>query len=290
MLTLSTAASGHGRRTSSTSTTTINQIRGSRDPSRTDTPTAEGNDQRRDPFVGRPSINRPQPPVAPFLRSPPLEEEDLSSSSPESDSEDEALPAQRFRRFGQYSIHRAGLRDDEDEEDDAPAFLPLHRESEQGPRDRPAQELSATLRLDAERAAIARRRIAERSGKRMPVASESSASSMSSSAPVAGQGGQAGATLSPQRSGEPSRLSPRKSHTSATQASDGTPSMGSSFSDLDGKLDSDEILIRRHIDSSADASVTQSALEEALMSNMQHGGMASRMSTISQALRSRYLQ
>lgn len=37
-----------------------------------------------------------------------------------------------------------------------------------------------------------------------------------------------------------------------------------------------------------DASVTQSALEEALLSNMQHGGMASRMSTISQALRSRY--
>ena len=48
--------------------------------------------------------------------------------------------------------------------------------------------------------------------------------------------------------------------------------MGSSFSDLD------------------DASVTQSALEEALMSNMQHGrngSVASRMSTISQALRSR---
>jgi hypothetical protein len=38
-----------------------------------------------------------------------------------------------------------------------------------------------------------------------------------------------------------------------------------------------------------DASVTQSALEEALASNMQHGGMTSRMSTISQALRSRYL-
>lgn len=38
-----------------------------------------------------------------------------------------------------------------------------------------------------------------------------------------------------------------------------------------------------------DASVTQSALEEALASNMQHGGMASRMSSISQALRSKYL-
>ena len=47
--------------------------------------------------------------------------------------------------------------------------------------------------------------------------------------------------------------------------------MGSSFGDLD------------------DASVTQSALEEALLSKLQHGGVASRMSTISQALKSRYL-
>ena len=48
--------------------------------------------------------------------------------------------------------------------------------------------------------------------------------------------------------------------------------MGSSFSDLD------------------DASVTQSALEEALANEMTHGGsVVSRMSTISQALRSRYL-
>jgi hypothetical protein len=65
--------------------------------------------------------------------------------------------------------------------------------------------------------------------------------------------------------------------------------MGSSFSDLDGMFpnpEDDEFLL---IDP-PDASVTQSALEEALMSNMQHGGMASRMSTISQALRSRYLQ
>ncbi|KAF2265307.1 hypothetical protein CC78DRAFT_579446 [Lojkania enalia] len=50
------------------------------------------------------------------------------------------------------------------------------------------------------------------------------------------------------------------------EGSEGTPSMGSSFSDLD------------------DASITQSALEEALLSNIQHG----RMSTLSQ-LRSRYL-
>lgn len=47
--------------------------------------------------------------------------------------------------------------------------------------------------------------------------------------------------------------------------------MSSSFSDLE------------------DASVTQSALEEALANEMPQGGIGSRMSTISQALRSRYL-
>jgi hypothetical protein len=65
--------------------------------------------------------------------------------------------------------------------------------------------------------------------------------------------------------------------------------MGSSFSDLDGMSPTPEDNVFVLINSS-DASVTQSALEEALLSNMQHGGMASRMSTISQALRSRYLQ
>lgn len=43
-------------------------------------------------------------------------------------------------------------------------------------------------------------------------------------------------------------------------------------------------------DQVTDASVTQSALEEALASKMQDGGtIGSRMSTISQAIRSRYL-
>ena len=81
-------------------------------------------------------------------------------------------------------------------------------------------------------------------------------------------------SLGPRRAAElaAAGLSPLRRPGSARDGSDGSPSMGSSFSDLD------------------DASVTQSALEEALMSNMQHGrngGVASRMSTISQALRSR---
>lgn len=71
---------------------------------------------------------------------------------------------------------------------------------------------------------------------------------------------------------EAAGLSPRRRP--GKEGSDGTPSMGSSFSDLD------------------DASVTQSALEEALMSNMgKNGGnasVASRVSGLSQALRSRY--
>ncbi|KAL5427875.1 hypothetical protein PMIN04_001079 [Paraphaeosphaeria minitans] len=60
----------------------------------------------------------------------------------------------------------------------------------------------------------------------------------------------------------PGRLGTR----SRKEGSEGTPSMGSSFSDID------------------DTSISQSALEEALLSNIQHG----RMSTLSQ-LRSRYL-
>jgi hypothetical protein len=72
---------------------------------------------------------------------------------------------------------------------------------------------------------------------------------------------------------EAAGLSPRRRP--GKEGSDGTPSMGSSFSDLD------------------DASITQSALEEALMSNMGNNGsgnasVASRVSGLSQALRSRY--
>ncbi|KAJ5624379.1 hypothetical protein N7510_000688 [Penicillium lagena] len=269
---------GGARRTSSTSITTINQLGRSRDPSRTDTPTGEGKEQRWDSFGRRPSVTRQeQRPPTSLLRSPPLQEEDLtSSSSEESEDEDDTQLAPRFKRFGKFSAHRAGLRDDEDEDDDGytPAFLPLSRETEPTSRERPAQELSATLRLEEQR----RRSTEQQPTPRIPVTSESSASSASSVGPAnlsqdeSRRQSQAMAALGPhQRGGEVPRRSPRKSTASGREASDGTPSMGSSFSDLD------------------DASVTQSALEEALMSNMQHGGMASRMSTISQALRSKYL-
>ncbi|CRL20678.1 unnamed protein product [Penicillium camemberti] len=275
-LTLTTAPDN--RRMSFTSTTAANQTRGSRDPARTDTPTAEEKEPRWDSFGRRPStVRREQPPVASLPRSPTLEEEPLStSSSEESESDDEdTRRAPLFKRFGKFSTHRSGLRDDEDDEEDTPAFLPMAREHQHTHLDRPGQELSATLRLDAERAAAQRRHFEQRSGPRVPVATESSTSSISSGGRSSVPGGprrtsQGASILSSQRAAE--RQNSRKSTASGREASDGTPSMGSSFSDLD------------------DASVTQSALEEALLSNMQHGGMASRMSTISQALRSRYLQ
>ncbi|GFF33388.1 autophagy-related protein 29 [Aspergillus lentulus] len=268
------------RRTSSTSN--INQIKCQKEMSRNETPPADTKDTRWEGYGRRPSINRKEQAVQALLqKSPTLEEEDLSSSESESDSDGDGMLSRtgpRFKRFGKLSTHRPGLRDDEEDEDESPAFLPLARESEEARRAPSRQDLNATLRLEAEHAAAQRRRLTEQESiTRKPITAESSTSSVSSGPTVPlrqGDGGralhQSGGAFGPQRTAEPARSSPRRSIASGKDASD-TPSMGSSFSDLD------------------DASVTQSALEEALMSNMQHGGMASRMSTISQALRSRYL-
>ncbi|KAF7156462.1 hypothetical protein CNMCM5623_010132 [Aspergillus felis] len=269
------------RRTSST--TTINQLKSQKETSRNETPPADTTDTKWEGYGRRSSINKKEQAVQALLqKSPTLEEEDLSSiSSSESDSDDDVILSRtgpRFKRFGNLSTHRPGLRDDEEDEDESPAFLPLARGSEEARREPSRQDLNATLRLEAEHAAAQRRRLSEQESiTRKPITAESSTSSVSSGAPVPLRQGdsrrilhQSGGAFGPQRTAEPTRSSPRRSIASGKDASD-TPSMGSSFSDLD------------------DASVTQSALEEALLSNMQHGGMASRMSTISQALRSRYL-
>lgn len=201
-------------------------------------------------------------------RSPTLEEEELSSSSSESESEDEeeddlnSRRNPRFKRFGKFSMHRPSLRDDEDDddEDDSPAFLPLAPEPDSND-----QDPNATLRLDVDSPPP--------QPHRNPVTTESSASSASSGVPVnlPRRPNHITGPQSPRRTTALARSSPRRSIGSGREASDGTPSMGSSFSDLE------------------DTSVTQSALEDAYLSSMQHGGMASRVSAMSQALRSRYL-
>ncbi|KAJ5469702.1 Autophagy-related protein 29, partial [Penicillium diatomitis] len=268
------------RRASSTSTATLNQFRHSRDSSRHEP--VQGTERRWENFVRRPSGARREPPSSSsHVRSPPLAEQEPSSSSTDPDSESDVESSRglpRFKKFGKFSMQRAGLSDAEDEdEDDVPAFLPMARDKTSSMRGQSDEKLSTTIR-DNEKPLPYRPSKGERTDRKPKPSTESFNSSISSGTPASlstsdRQGlGQLPSALSPHRVGEPPRQSPRKSAASGREASDGTPSMGSSFSDLD------------------DASVTQSALEEALMSNMQHGGMASRMSTISQALRSRYLQ
>lgn len=231
----------------SSSNATVNQIKHQREQSRNVTPTAELKDQKADSHGRRPSTTtREQVPVAPARKSPTLEDEYLTSSSSESESEDEEIDSRknpRFKRFGKFSIHKPGLRDDEDDdEDESPAFLPMSRGTRQKSRRGSGQDLSATLRLNAESPDAQRWRPAQHpEPSRNPVTTESSASSASSGVPVnlppesGRRTGQAAGPLSPRRTAELARSSPRRSVGSGREASDGTPSMGSSFSDLDGK-------------------------------------------------------
>ncbi|KAH0543796.1 hypothetical protein FGG08_001979 [Glutinoglossum americanum] len=217
-----------------------------------------------------------------------------ASSSSDSDSDDPPmiLKSQILRtpRFSSKGKARADpYADDEDDDDeDSPAFLPFSQPSgdsrhSTGSR---SQDPGATLRVGLQdpNGLLAARRPARKAlfvesrhvQEKQSQTEDSSVTSSASSQAVSAAGGEGPSTnnthpgmLSPRRTAELAGKSPRR-RTAGREGSDGTPSMGSSFSDLD------------------DSSVTQSALEEALLSNMQ-GGMASRMSTISQALRSRYL-
>ncbi|KAF4822911.1 Autophagy-related protein 29 [Colletotrichum tropicale] len=235
-------------------------------PSTTSRPSNDGQQQRR----RLSSLPIQSTPRSPEPASPPDE-----SSSPAS-SDDESSPAQSriIRRPPRFQQQRDGgvNLDDEDDDDAEPAFLQYKPQSASNASS--AQDMGSTLRGDPRNA----RRTPK--GKERIHHSETSDSSTSSPAlisrssatsdhrrPAAGGGG----PLSPRRAAELSGKSPSsKGRGYSRDGSDGTPSMGSSFSDLD------------------DASVTQSALEEALASKMQDGAIGSRFS-ISQAFRSRYM-
>lgn len=170
---------------------------------------------------------------------------------------------------------------DEDDDDAEPAFLPFSGGQYSDP--------SATLRGDPRDLVAARRSggapIPQTTPKGRRIASlgqsQTSDSSASSAALVIRSPAQDGRNIGPISPKRTAELSGRagsrakgKGHGLSNHGSDGgTPSMGSSFSDLD------------------DASVTQSALEEALASNMQADNtIGSRMSVaLGRALGSRYL-
>ena len=120
-----------------------------------------------------------------------------------------------------------GLSEDaDDDEEDEPAFMPFAAgEGHQDP--------SATLRGDP-------RGAARKSGHRKTMVSQTSDSSNSSTAPVTRrveatkrQGGKPG-PLSPRRTAELAGTGKGKGK--GKEGSEGSPSMGSSFSDLDGML------------------------------------------------------
>lgn len=245
----------------------------------------------------------------PLTRSP--KDMRLSSPSSSDQSEDDKPPKPTTgRRLNPSSArHRPqavqkhqSSPSDEGEDGDASPFLPFAA-AQAASTHHHTQDPSATLRggfgspprpdrLNAPRRGTIERIAPTNLRPAMAQAQQqmtSSASSNSSGPGTTAPAARPPQLLGPRRSGTPSRpaaplsprraaelaaagLSPLRRPGSGREGSDGSPSMGSSFSDLD------------------DASVTQSALEEALLSNMQHGGsggVASRMSTISQALRSR---
>jgi hypothetical protein len=234
---------------------------------------------------------------------------DSDSASGASSSSSSPVESRLLRRPPRFTAHkgkdgekdrdlRSPTEEEADDEDDAPAFLPFSHAATTGPHkpsaaqrgegsEQKSDHLSATLRGVVETRMLASGHRPQTARKQEPtIKSQTSDSSNSSTTPALRDHQTLGfpprptGPLSPRRTAELAGRSPAGSNGKGKglgrDGSDGTgtPSMGSSFSDLD------------------DASVTQSALEEALASNMQlanQNGMASRVSTISQALRSRYL-
>lgn len=242
------------------------------------------------------------------LTSPPLEQDispasSSSSSSSDSGAEETTRRGPPFARFGRFSVHRGSNSIDEDEED-SPAFLPLtthHKSSIQ----QAGHDPSATLRQEPELPGHPHAGSADTTIPLIKTSATEFSASSGSSEPASSAASNerprpTGHPINPnrRRTAELARLSPRR-RAAGREGSDGTPSMGSSFSDLDGapfpfpqQMNIICPCVRRFANyyiQPADASLTQSALEEALLSTMQRGGVASRMSTISQALKSRYL-
>ncbi|KAK0723885.1 hypothetical protein B0T21DRAFT_414242 [Apiosordaria backusii] len=205
-----------------------------------------------------------------------------SDSEEESDSDDSPVQSRIIRRPPRFSVHdhRAGFDGlTEDEEEPEPAFLPPQHQQQMdmgatlrgvpgggvliGGGGRGAGELSQTSDSSASSAAIVHHpgTALVAGGGRYPAGGAGGG--------VGGQGHIHG-TLSP-RSRTAELRDKGKGVSREGSDGTGTPSMGSSFSDLD------------------DASVTQSALEEALASRMQDGTIGSRMSVIGHAIKSRYL-
>ncbi|KFX87451.1 hypothetical protein V490_08241 [Pseudogymnoascus sp. VKM F-3557] len=257
-------------RTSSSNTTTQIQSRHTIIPSSPNLAKAQLHGRSMSPLsrARRPSnvINTAHPHGS--SRPTPLSPASVLESSSEESSSDSDLPVQsRMLRRPPRRLHHS---EDGDDDEESPTFLPFTTTAKPPTAYNPS---SAAVHEDATE--VSHRKKPSETILRSHT-SDSSASSTAQNHPPSHRDpkqarGMAGAGPIPgRRTAELAGRSPvskGKEHGMGRE-SDGTPSMGSSFSDLD------------------DASVTQSALEEALLSNMQHGGMASKMSNFSHAFRS----
>lgn len=195
-------------------------------------------------------------------KSPPLSpssSSNSSSSSSEADAPAHLSKSRAYLRRSRYSSSKTVQRstfDADEDQPESPPFLPFSDAKVYSPA--LPSDPSSTAHLNP------RRPLPQPgSSKADTIASPATVCSSSSSMQSQVQSPNARPVHNPLSS-----LSPRQRRITR-EGSEGSPSMGSSFSDLD------------------DTSVTQSALEEAYAHEINHG--ASRMSTISQALRSRYL-
>ena len=164
--------------------------------------------------------------------------EAAESSSSDSSSDSESAQSRLIRRPPRFQPHREGRKadKDDDDDDDAPAFLPF---STSGGPQSTQTDPSATLRGDPLQI---NRRTTPKKSTEVIQQSQTSDSSTSSTTlatkPVlripSHQQRPVG-PLSPRRTAELAGRSPiGRGKNGGREGSDGTPSMGSSFSDLDG--------------------------------------------------------
>src|SRR3569833_567706 len=157
--------------------------------------------------------------------SPGPEEESSSAASSSSSSPVQSRIIRPPPRIQQQQDAGGSLADEEDEAE--PAFLPFKPQSSSGRAEGGHRDLGATLRGDPNKDRIYQ--------------SQTSDSSASSAARhPQGGGDRRPGPLSPRRAAELSGRSPRSRNRGVSrEGSEGTPSMGSSFSDLDGITQSD---------------------------------------------------
>ena len=222
-------------RNASTNTTVLRDLTGgTASPRPAKTAAARAGDQRkRLSSLPITSTTNKSPDPEPAANTP----SSARSSSPGADSDSshssDSSPGQSriIRRPPRYQQQDTGPSYEDDEDDESePAFQPYKPSSAQTS----AQDLGSTLRGDGRSSS---KRFTRNLSKQMH-RSQTSDSSASSAAmiqrPAKSRENRTPGPLSPRRVTE---LDGTKSRESPREGSDGTPSMGSSFSDLDGKFE-----------------------------------------------------